>query len=274
MTLDFTDPGACAVSMEGYTADIVRSLGTVGKAATPAGDNLFTVRDDVPLLDKVRKDVFHSAVAKAMYLAKRVRPETLVAVSFLSTRVQAPDEDDWAKMVRLYKYLAGEPNLPLVLRFHSSMNIMAYVDAAFAVHRDMKSHTGGFITMGGGAIAPQSTKQKIVTKSSTEAELVAVSDFSGQFLEKRNFLAAQGYGVPPVTLGQDNMSTIQLLQNGRTSSERTRHINIRYFFLKDRMKAEELVVVHVPTLDMVADILTKPLQGELFRKLRAALLGI
>lgn len=274
MTMDFTEPGACRVSMDGYTADIIKSFGATGKSATPAGDNLFVVREGISPLDKSKKEAFHSAVAKALYLAKRVRPEILVAVSFLTTRVQQPDEDDWAKLIRLYKYLSGEPNLSLTLRFHSSMSIMAYVDAAFAVHKDMKSHTGGFITLGGGALAPQSTKQKIVTKSSTEAELVATSDFAGQFLERRNFLGAQGYEVPPVTLGQDNMSTIQLLKNGRTSSERTRHINIRYFFLKDRMVAGELVVVHVPTLDMVADILTKPLQGELFRKLRAVLLGI
>jgi len=176
------------VSMEGYTADIVRAFGVDGKAASPAGDNLFTVRDNVPPLDKRRKEAFHSAVAKALYLAKRVRPETLVAVSFLTTRVQAPDEDDWAKLVRLYKYLAGEPNLVLVLRFHNSLSIMAYVDAAFAVHRDMKSHTGAFMTMGGGAIGPSSTKQKLVTKSSTESEFVADSDYSGQLIEKRNFM--------------------------------------------------------------------------------------
>ncbi|MGC9156348.1 MAG: reverse transcriptase domain-containing protein, partial [Ferrimicrobium sp.] len=118
MTMDFSEPGACIVSMEGYTADIVRAFGVDGKAASPAGDNLFTVRDNVPPLDKRRKEAFHSAVAKALYLAKRVRPETLVAVSFLTTRVQAPDEDDWMKLERLYKYLAGEPNLSLVLRFH------------------------------------------------------------------------------------------------------------------------------------------------------------
>ena len=70
------------------------------------------------------------------------------------------------------------------------------------------------------------------------------------------------------------MSTIALIKNGRSSSERTRHISIRYFWIKDRIDQGEVVVEHLPTLDMVADILTKPLQGQRFIRLRSLLLGL
>ena len=77
----------------------------------------------------------------------------------------------------------------------------------------------------------------------------------------------------PAVLYQDNMSTIAMLKNGRASSDRTRHINIRYFFVKDRVDAGEIRVEYKPTEQMIADILTKPVQGSLFLKLRAWLLN-
>jgi hypothetical protein len=73
---------------------------------------------------------------------------------------------------------------------------------------------------------------------------------------------------------QDNQSTIQLNKNGRSNSERTRHIEIRYFFISDRIKRGEIQVLYKPTLEMIADIMTKPLTGKLFQKLRDRILNI
>jgi hypothetical protein len=72
---------------------------------------------------------------------------------------------------------------------------------------------------------------------------------------------------------QDNKSTINLAEKGRSTSERTRHVNIRYFFIHDRIKSGEVEIKHMPTGEMLSDILTKPLQGTLFLKLRAELLN-
>ena len=79
--------------------------------------------------------------------------------------------------------------------------------------------------------------------------------------------------MSPAKVYQDNMSTIAMADKGRSTSERTRHINIRYFFTKDKAESGELVIEYLPTEDMVADILTKPLQGALFAKLRRQLLN-
>jgi hypothetical protein len=112
------------------------------------------------------------------------------------------------------------------------------------------------------------------TKSSTEAELVGASDFFPTIIWARMFLAAQGYQLVDNILHQDNQSAILLERNEKgSSSQKTRHIDIRYFFLKDRLELEQLQIHHCPTLDMLADFLTKPLQGLLFRKFRAVLLG-
>jgi hypothetical protein len=129
------------------------------------------------------------------------------------------------------------------------------------------------ITLGAGPVYVKSCKQKLVSKSSTEAELIGLSDSVSQVIWTREFLIAQGYALDAATVYQDNKSTIALAEKGHSSSERTRHISIRYFFIKDRINAGEIRVEYMPTADMISDILTKPLQGELFRTLLRKLLN-
>ena len=167
------------------------------------------------------------------------------------------------------KYLRGTVDLPLVLEADGTHVIKWWVDASFAVHPDMKSHTGGSMSMGKGTIYGTSTRQKLNTKSSTEGELVGVNDVMPQILWTRYFLEAQGYGVEDSIIYQDNQSAILLEKNGKASSgRRTRHINIRYFFVHDRVSAGEVSVQYCPTGDMIADFFTKPLQGTMFCKFR------
>jgi hypothetical protein len=79
--------------------------------------------------------------------------------------------------------------------------------------------------------------------------------------------------MAPATVYQDNMSTIALAAKGRSTSDRTRHIHIRYFFVKDRVDSGEVRIEYKPTKLMLADLLTKPLQGDLFRAMRKELLN-
>ena len=150
-----------------------------------------------------------------------------------------------------------------------------YVDAAFAVHPNMRGHSGGAMTLGIGFPISSSSKQKLNTRSSTESELVGVDDLMSLILWSCNFLRVQGYSVKDNILYQDNKSAILLERNGKLSSgKRTKHIAIRYFFVTDRIKSRELKAKWCPTADMVADFLTKPLQGAAFTKLRDLLMGV
>jgi hypothetical protein len=219
--------------------------------------------------------MFHHNTAKLLFAAKRARPDLQLTVSFLCTRVRAPDVDDYKKLGRLMKYLRATIGLPLILGINASGKIRWYVDAAFAVHNDMKSHTGAMMTMGQGASGAQSSKQKLSTKSSTEAESVGVDDNISQVIWCRYFLEAQGEVISDNIVYQDNQSAMKLERNGtKSSGKRMRHINIRYFFVTDRIAAGELNVEYCPTLDMIGDYFTKPLQGSLFRKFRNTILGV
>jgi hypothetical protein len=169
-------------------------------------------------------------------------------------------------LARVIKYLRGTVEMPLTLEADTLSLVKWWVDASYAVHPDMKSHTGGAMTLGRGIVYGTSTCQRINTKSSTEAGLVAVNEVLPQILWTRYFLQAQGYEANDSVIYQDNQSAILLEKNGKSSSsKRTRHLNIRYFFVTDRLNAGEAKIEYCPTSKMVADFFTKPLQGTTFR---------
>jgi hypothetical protein len=216
----------------------------------------------------------HTIVAKTLYVTKRARPDTCLAIAFLTTRVGAPNTDDWEKLCHLMEYLRGDRDRPLVLGADNDRLLMWYVDALFAVHPNMRGHTGGGLTMGRGFPISVSTKQKLNTKSSTECELVGIDDMMPIICWTRYFLLSQGYGIIENLLLQYNKSSILLEQNGRASSgKRTRHINIRYFFITDWVNLKEISIDWCPTKKMVAGFMTTPIQGSLFRELRDYIMG-
>lgn len=90
----------------------------------------------------------------------------------------------------------------------------------------------------------------------------------------RNLLREQGYVMIPVVLYQDNTSTITLVNKGRSTSERTRHVDKKYFFVHDRIEQGEVIVKYKPTEEMIADIMTKPLQGKLYMEMRQRLMNL
>lgn len=275
MVLDFSHPGETHVSMKGFVEEMLKCSGVTGGARTPATEGLFEVRADAPLCGDQRRKEFHSLVAKMLYLAKKSRPECLMAVAFLATRVSRCTEHDWEKLVRLLRYVNDTRERGIVLR-HGKRGIIVtmYIDASYGVHADGKSHTGSCIVIGAtGAVHCKSAKQLIVTKSATEAELVALSDSASQGLHTRAFIMAQGYECGPMTAYQDNMSCMALIERGRSAAERTRHIDIRYFWVKERVDMGEVIIKHLGTKDMSANLLTKPLQGGQFISERDSLTG-
>jgi hypothetical protein len=273
-TYDFSVAGEVKISMVDYITDAVDEFCVAGTRVTPATESLFIVNESSPALSTEKKAMFHSRVAKILYAALRSRPDVMLTVSFLTTRVSKSTEEDWTKLDRLLMYLNGTRNLGIVIRADEGMRVVAHIDASFAVHEDMKSHTGVYITIGKGPVSVSSKKQGLNTTSSTEAELVGISDGTVQVIWTREFLIGQGYQEQSALVYQDNTSTIALVKKGKARSARTRHIAIRYFFVKDRIEAKEMVVEHLGTDKIIADGLSKPLQGDAFRVSRDRMMGV
>ena len=173
------------------------------------------------------------------------------------------------------KYLQETTTLPLMLEADDLELVHWWIDGAFTTHRDMRSHTGGAMSLGKGVIYGASTNQKLNTQSSTEAEIVAVDDCMSQILWTCYFLDAQGNNINDCIIYQDNKSAILLKQNGRASSSKwTHHINIRHYFVTDRANCGKIKLKYCPTTEMLGDYFTKPLRGGLFNKFHDRILNI
>lgn len=229
------------------------------------------VSDTSPLLKEVEHVVFHTVVAKMLYVSKRVRPDCLTAIGFLVTRVTKATEQDQDKLQRLLRYVSkshasGHKGITLHIG-NQGIGVQAWIDAAHAVqHDDYKSTTGCVIGIGEHTLVHyHSSKQSIISKSSTEAELIAVTDAANQAIHLRSFLIAQGYEERPAILFQDNMFAIALIKKGKSGSMRTRPINIRYYWLNECCEKEVTFIVYKPTSAMgAANILTKTVVGGQF----------
>ena len=116
----------------------------------PAVSDLFQVDEACRKLDVPTADMFRRFVARFLYVAKRARPDLRVSVAFLCKQVKAPNIDDWKKLGRLVRYIRATIHLPLILGSDGSGNMVWSIDASFAVHMDMKSHTGYCLTLGTG----------------------------------------------------------------------------------------------------------------------------
>ena len=182
MKLDYRAGGRVTIDMVDYVESMIHNFPydlTKGTVASPWNDNLFKVDEDSQPLEKARAEIFHTTTAQGLFLCKRGRPDISPAIAYLTTRVRNPNEDDWKKLLRMMKFLLQTKQDRLSLSADGTGKLEWHVDASFAVHPNMRSHTGITLTMGGGAITSVSRKQGMNTRSSTEAELIAADESIG-----------------------------------------------------------------------------------------------
>ena len=179
MIFDFSDRHKVKVNMTKYLTNVIADFPEeiIGKAATPAGDHLFIVRDEGRKHNEEQADAFHRMVYQLLFVANRARCDIQTAVSFLTTRVQAPDADDWGKLKRVLKYLNGTRYLKLTLCAEQlKFAVHWYIDGSHQIHEDCRGQTGSLVTFGQGAVSSSSNIMKCNTKSSTETELISLAD--------------------------------------------------------------------------------------------------
>jgi hypothetical protein len=161
MTLDYSEDGVVKIDMRDYVKKVFGEMpeDMDGTATSLAAQYLFQVKENVlELLDTQKSEFFHATVAKLLFLCKRGRPDIQTAITFLCTRVQQPTKDDYNKLSRTIKYLRSTVYLVLRLSADNLNVIKWWVDVSYAVHPDMKSHTGGCMSMGTGVAYSASKK--------------------------------------------------------------------------------------------------------------------
>jgi hypothetical protein len=167
MKINIMDEGT-TIDMSFYVAQILEGE-DVQVAASPTTKETYNVGEGSQKLCDAEKKWFHSTTAKLLYLAKRARPDILTAVIFLCTRVQGATCEDKKKLIRVLGYLRGTASRTLLLRAQREKKVTAYIDAAYAVQGDSKSHSGVVIYVGDMLAYVSSKKQKCMSKSPTEA---------------------------------------------------------------------------------------------------------
>ena len=153
MTLDYNVRGQLQITMIDFLEKVLTAfdkaeLKGVSKKTSAAPENSFKVEEDCKKIPQIKTKQFHNLAANTLYATKRARPDTCTAVSFLTTRVRAPNLDDWAKMFHMTRYIRGTRTLMLSLSANGSGILKWWVDASLAVHPNMRGYSGGGLSLG------------------------------------------------------------------------------------------------------------------------------
>ncbi|KAG5875990.1 hypothetical protein JTB14_007367 [Gonioctena quinquepunctata] len=233
----------------------------------PLDTGYFKIKDEISLeiSEKYRK-----AIGALLYIAVNTRPDISVSTSILSRKVSQPTERDWTEVKRILRYLKGTRDMIMQLGKRGIFeNILhGYADADWGGDtRDRKSNTGYLFKYSGGLVSWRSKKQDCVSLSLTEAEVIALSEACQEAMWLKQLLKDFGEEVIEIKMFEDNQSCIKMLDSERIN-DRTKHIDTKYNYAKEMKKKNEIFFEYCPTNEMVADILTKPLEVNKIRKFR------
>jgi Reverse transcriptase (RNA-dependent DNA polymerase) len=279
MQIDFCREGKGHIdlSQKKYLADVCKRFNVTKTAPTPSLMDLHESDPESPLYKNQTE--YMSAVQSAAFAAHRTVPQIMVAVNYCATRFGKATDQDWKKIMRVIAYLNGIKDTQRVrLEAANLQKVIVTADASYCTTEGCKSITGGCVGFPGNQGRTSysiwvSKKQSIVARSTSESELIAATHMVEYGLWVTYMLRQLGYGEAIIELEQDNTASINFITRGRGTFQRTKHIKVRMFWIKMLIDTGELVVKYVPTAEMTADILTKPLTGVLFLGMVLLLIG-
>jgi hypothetical protein len=262
--------GDVYVSQEGFIADIVAKYGAANLRkgpATPATENLTKHDSDSPPCDTTK---YLSLVMSLMYLARFTVPAILLPVTYLATRSSNPTDEDYQKALRIVRYLSRIQKSVLHFK-RGPIAPVIYADASHAFHPSGHAQGALVISLGSAPVFCRSFKIKAATRSSTESELYALEEASTYAVWFRLLLSTLGIDVQyPIPVFQDNKSAIIIAMQGG-QFKRTKHLLCKESFLKERIESGDIALKYLPTGQMPADMLTKPLGPTLLQRHLATL---
>jgi hypothetical protein len=201
---------------------------------------------------------YREAVGQVLYLSTRTRPDIAATVGVLSRHVSNPRPVHWAAMKRLLRYLKGTKEYELVLSPTNNI-LTGHADADWAGGTERTSVSGHVITIGGATVAWKSNRQRSIALSSTEAEYMSASEIAREITWLRYLLKELGYEQnDPTAICQDNTGAIGWIQ-GTGQFRRNKHIDIRIHHIRELCENKTIETRFVPTQEMMADVMTKPL---------------
>lgn len=219
---------------------------------------------------KADATLYKQLIGSLLYITA-TRPDLMYAVCLLSRYMAAPTETHMQAAKKILRYLKGTLKMGLCYKVGDG-KLLGYTDSDYAGDMDDRKSTSGYVFyLGEAAISWASNRQPVVTLSTTEAEYVAAASSATQCVWLRTILEQLGLKQEEGTIiWCDNSSTIKLSKNPMMHG-RSKHIDVRFHFLRNLIKEGTMELMHCNTEDQVADIMTKPLKREAYENLRKEL---
>lgn len=222
---------------------------------------------------KVDKTYYKQIVESLMYLTS-TRPDMMFVVGLISRYMENPTQMHLSVAKRAVRYLKGIVDFGIFYRKEGNHQLMAYSDSDYAGDLDDRKSTSGYVfLLSSGAISWSSKKQPVVSLSTTEAEFITAASGACQVIWLQRVLGSLGKNEDKTTIIHCDNSTAIKLSKNPVMHGRSKHIDVRFHFLRELTKSGTVELVHCNTKEQVADIMTKPLKWDDFLKLRG-LLGV
>ena len=268
-----------AINQRAYIEKIVEkfSLTNAKRVSTPMEPNVQFSVDQCPSstnqLARMKGIPYSEAIGSVLWPVVVSRPDAAYAVGVLAQFIQNPGLVHWEALKRLINYLGWTKNYWLTFGGRCKTLVEGFCDADWASNKHRHSISGYSFHFGCGAISWSSKKQYIIALSSTEAEYIAQTHAAKEALWLRSFVdEVRGGGEQPMTINCDNQGAIALAKDNKFHS-RTKHIDIRYHFIREAVEDKKIMVSYIPTEENVSDILTKALAKPKFQRF-VELLGL
>jgi histone deacetylase 1/2 len=253
-----------------YILDILTraSMTTCKPVDTPVSPSKLAIQPDHPFSDPTR---FRQIVGALQYLSF-TRPDIYFAVNRVCQYMHAPTDSHWVAIKRILRYLKGTASYDFHITRGTSFSLHGFTDADWAGSIDDRKSMGGYLVFFGQTpISWKSGKQRTVARSSTEAEYKALADGTAEVIWLQYLLTdLQVPSVPAPTIWCDNLGATYLSANPIFHA-RTKHVEVDYHFVHDRVAKKEIQIRFIPSRDQLADVFTKPLSTASFTAFRIKL---
>jgi hypothetical protein len=254
------------ISQGGYLLDVLTRFDMQDSRPAPTPMELkmkLTLSTPATALDAAGRTKYQSAVGALLHAARCTRPDISYAMTALSQHCKAPSEQHWQAVKRVFRYIRGTVDHGLTYKGTGSSkdppSLLGFCDSDYAEDEtDRRSITGYAFLLSGAAISWASRKQPTVAHSSTEAEYMAASDAAKEAAWWRSFLSSLGYPMDKATsILSDSQGSIALSKNPE-GHRKVKHIGVRHHYIRDCVGDGSLTLTYINTLQMAADVLTKP----------------
>ena len=263
--------GGIFISHKNYASELLKKFGM--KDCNPVHNPVvtgFKISKDINGTE-VDGSVYKQLVGSLMYLTT-TRPDIMYAVSIISRYMSKPTEMHFSAAKRVLRYLQGTTGFGIFYQRKGKEELVGFTDSDYAGCVDDRKSTSGYVfILSGAAVAWCSRKQAIVTLSTTEAEFVAAAACACQLVWMKRVLQKIGYnGSDSPVIYCDNSSTIKLSRNP-VMHGKSKHIDVRFHFLRNLVNEGALQLVYCGTQQQIADVFTKPIKLEAFLEFRKKL---